>query len=446
MTPAERSPHYAWVVVALLLPVALLNYLDRQMLATMKASMVSDIPTIANKADWGLILGSFKWTYALLGPIAGYIADRFSRRWVIGASLLAWSAVTWWTGQCTTFSELLTARAFMGVSEAFYFPAALALITEYHLVPTRSRAVGVHQTGVYLGQILGGFAGYVAEAPALGWRWAFTSAGMLGVVYAIPLMALLRDPVRDKYRSLDFARDDSRGHPERAPDPERAKRVEGSPASIEGSALTEQPPSVVRGLLTNRNFILLVMYFTLPAIAGWIVRDWMPEILRERFHLGQGRAGVSAILFVQVASLIGAIVGGTLADRWMRRTNRGRIYTSAIGTMLFLPALFSVGNSGTLAVAIMGLIVFGLGWGFFDSNNMPILSQIARPELRATGYGIMNLVSISCGGFGDWAFGALRDRDVPLNLIFGVFAAVALLSVGIVMMIRPRGADAGVVA
>jgi len=202
------------------------------------------------------------------------------------------------------------------------------------------------------------------------------------------------------------------------------------------------PSRALTELLTNRNFILLVLYFTLPAIAGWIVRDWMPEILRERFHLGQGRAGVSAILFVQVASLVGAVIGGTLADRWMRRTNRGRIYTSAIGTMLFLPALFSVGNSGTLAVAIMGLIVFGLGWGFFDSNNMPILSQIARPELRATGYGIMNLVSISCGGFGDWAFGALRDRDVPLNLIFGVFAGVALLSVVIVMMIRPRGDDA----
>jgi MFS family permease len=412
----DRSRRYAWLVVALLLPVALLNYLDRQMLATMKASMVSDIPTIANKADWGLILGSFKWTYALLGPIAGYIADRFSRRWVIGASLLVWSAVTWWTGQCTTFHELLTARAFMGISEAFYFPAALALITEYHLGPTRSRAVGVHQTGVYLGQILGGFAGYVAEAPALGWRWAFTSAGMLGVLYSIPLLALLRDP-------------DRRAHG--AP---RGQSPSGSDPNV--------APSVVRGLLTNRNFILLVMYFTLPAIAGWIVRDWMPEILRERFHLGQGRAGVSAILFVQVASLVGAVVGGTLADRWMRRTNRGRIYTSAIGTMLFLPALFSVGNSATLAVAIMGLIVFGLGWGFFDSNNMPILSQIARPELRATGYGIMNLVSISCGGFGDWAFGALRDRDFPLNLIFGVFAAVALLSVVIVMMIRPRGDDA----
>ena len=411
------------MVVALLLPVVLLNYLDRQMLATMKASMVADIPTIANKADWGLILGAFKWTYALLGPIAGYISDRFSRRWVIGASLLAWSAVTWWTGQCTTFQELLTARAFMGISEAFYFPAALALITEYHLGATRSRAVGVHQTGVYLGQIVGGFAGYAAEAPALGWRWAFSASGLVGVVYAIPLLALLRDPVRGEARIprlAALARDD-RGDAALARDD------------------TSRGTGVVRGLLGNRDFILLVAYFTLPAIAGWIVRDWMPEILRERFSLGQGRAGVSAILFVQVAAMIGAVAGGILADRWARHTPRGRIYASAIGTTLFLPALFGVGNAGTLGIAITGLIVFGLGWGFFDANNMPILSQIARPEWRATGYGIMNLVSISCGGFGDWAFGALRDRNVPLNLIFGVFAGVALLSVVIVLMIRPRG-------
>jgi MFS family permease len=409
MSELARSRHYAWIVVALLLPVALLNYLDRQMLATMKASMVGDIPSIANKADWGLILGSFKWTYALLGPVAGYIADRFSRRWVIGASLFLWSVVTWWTGHCTTFTELLTARAFMGISEAFYFPAALALITEYHLGPTRSRAVGVHQAGVYLGQILGGFAGYAAESPDHGWRWAFSTSGMVGALYAIPLLVLLRDPVRTA--------DDS------------------APKATTG---------VVRGLLGNRDFLLLVMYFTLPAIAGWIVRDWMPEILRERFSLGQGKAGVSAILFVQIAALVGALAGGTLADHWRRRPPRGRIYASAIGTLLFLPALFSVGNAGTLGVAIAGLIVFGLGWGYFDSNNMPILSQIARPEWRATGYGLMNLVSISCGGFGDWVFGALRDRHVPLNLIFGVFAGVALLSVGIVLMIRVQRDSRGI--
>jgi sugar phosphate permease len=278
---------------------------------------------------------------------------------------------------------------------------------------------------VYLGQILGGFAGYVADSPAHGWRWAFSTSGMLGVLYAIPLLALLRDPVR-------------------TPSDDGLQREGGSRVAPDDGDAPQAMTGVVRGLLGNRNFILLVMYFTLPAIAGWIVRDWMPEILRERFSLGQGKAGVSAILFVQVASLVGALVGGTLADRWMRRTPRGRIYASAIGMLFFLPALFSVGNAGTLMIAIVGLVVFGLGWGFFDSNNMPILSQIVRPEWRATGYGIMNLVSISCGGFGDWAFGALRDRHVPLNLIFGVFAGVALLSVVIVLMIRVR--DEGVVA
>src|SRR5262245_53496548 len=300
----------AWLTVGLLVPVALLNYLDRQMLATMKASMVGDIPSIANKADWGLVLGCFKWTYALLSPFGGFIADRISRRLVIGTSLIVWSLVTWWTGHVTTFQELMAARALMGISEAFYIPAALALITDFHPGATRSRAVGIHQAGIYFGQILGGFAGYVADSPDLGWRWAFTTCGMIGVIYALPLLAILRD----------------------------APRGAGEPKDLAGNG------DAWRGLLGNRNFILLVLYFTLPAIAGWVVRDWMPDILREKFSLGQGKAGVSAILCVQIASLIGALVGGALADRWMQFTNRGRIFTSAIGMTMFLPALFSVGN------------------------------------------------------------------------------------------------------
>jgi dipeptide/tripeptide permease len=163
----------------------------------------------------------------------------------------------------------------------------------------------------------------------------------------------------------------------------------------------------------------------------------MPEILREKFQLGQGKAGVSAILFVQLASLAGGLSGGLIADRWMKKTARGRILTSALGMLLFLPALFSVGNAGTLQIAILGLVIFGIGWGFFDCNNMPILCQITRPEHRATGYGIMNLVSISCGGFGDWLFGVLRDQGTSLNLIFGAFSGLALLSIGVVLLIRP---------
>jgi len=392
---------FAWIVVLLLFPVALLNYLDRQMLATMKSSMVEDIPGIANKANWGIVLGSFKWVYAILSPFGGYVADRFSRRLVIGLSLLIWSAVTWLTAYVDSYEMLIATRALMGISEAFYIPAALALITDFHTGSTRSRAVGIHQTGIYCGLIVGGLAGYVADSPMLGWRWAFSACGVAGVVYSIPLFLFLRSPARAVTRE----------------------------ALSPGEAVTQ--------LLTNPNYLLLVLYFTLPAIAGWVVKDWMPDILKEKFQLGQGRAGLVAT-FVHPASILGAAIGGYLADRWMKRSDRGRIFVSALGMAMFLPALFSVGNASTAAIAVAGLILFGFGWGFFDCNNMPILCQLVRPELRATGYGIMNLVSISCGGFGDWGFGYLRDRNVPLNVIFGAFALIAALSIVIVLLIRPK--------
>lgn len=397
----------AWLVVLLLVPVALLNYLDRQMLAAMKSSMMHDIPDIATKANWGIVLGSFKWVYAALSPVGGYVADRVSRRHVIAVSLFVWSAVTWATGHVESFQQLVVARAIMGISEAFYIPAALALITEFHVGETRSRAVGFHQMGIYAGIIIGGFSGYVADSPSLGWRFAFSVCGVVGVVYALPLFVLLRNPPRAA---------ESRSQP--------------------------TPWTAIHELFSNVSFVLLVLYFTLPALAGWVVKDWMPDILKEQFKLGQGKAGMSAVLYVQVASLIGVGIGGWLADWWMRRSIRGRIFVSAIGMSFFLPALFGVGNAGTLSVAIGFLLLFGLGWGFFDCNNMPILCQLVRPELRATGYGFMNLVSISCGGFADWGFGALRDRGVPLNVIFGVFAGVALLSVVIVLLIRPRETSA----
>lgn len=401
---ADSFAKVGWYVVLMLFPVAVLNYLDRQMLATMKASMVADIPSISNKADWGMLLASFKWTYAVLSPFGGWIADRTNKRFVIAGSLFLWSAITWWTGHATTYSELLTARALMGISEAFYIPTALALIADYHPGQTRARAVGLHQAGIYTGQILGGFAGYVADSPGHGWRWAFSLCGVAGILYALPLLALIRDPNQPS-------------EPTQSPTPAAA--------------------GAFRGLLGSRNFILLLLAFTLPAIAGWVVRDWMPEILREKFHLGQGQSGVSAILYVQLASICGVLAGGTLSDRWMRTSPRGHVFTSAIGMLCFLPALFAVSTASHLGAAIAGLLLFGLGWGLFDCNNMPILCQVARREWRATGYGLMNLVSISCGGFGDWAFGALRDRDVPLPLIFGAFAGIALVSVFVVLRIRP---------
>jgi MFS transporter, Spinster family, sphingosine-1-phosphate transporter len=400
---------YAWIVVALLAPVALLNYLDRQMLAAMKFSLMTDVPDIGSEANWGRILALFKWTYAVLSPIGGYLADRYSKRHVIAGSLLAWSAVTSATGQVSSYDQLLWTRAIMGISEAFYIPAALALIADYHRGATRSRAVGIHQMGIYAGVIIGGFSGYAADNPELGWRWMFQICGMIGIVYAIPLFLAVRN----------------------VPQVEAGKPI----------ASASSPLASLRELLGNSSFILLVLYFTLPAMAGWIVRDWMPAILKTEFGIGQGKAGVSATVYWMLAAIAAALVGGWLADRWMLRSPRGRIYASAIGMALIVVAMLGVGYSpqtGSLTVAVGFLMLFGVGWGFFDCNNMPILCQVAAPHLRATGYGLMNLVSISCGGFADLGFGVLRDNQVPLMTIFGIFASVALISIALVLMIKPQ--------
>ena len=399
-------PRWAWLTVCLLAPIALLNYLDRQMLAAMKSSVMTDIPDIGSEANWGRMLGQFKWVYAFLSPVGGWIADRFGRRITICGSLFAWSAVTWWTGHVHSYGELLTARSLMGISEAFYIPAALALIADYHTGETRSRAISFHQMGIYCGVILGGFTGYAAEMPGLGWRGAFGWSGVVGMALAVPMLFFLKDRPRQE-------------------------AAQSESASGLGS---------VRALLTNRSFLLLVLYFTLPALAGWVVRDWMPAILKSEFKIGQGKAGVSATLYWQSAAIVGAFVGGWLADRRMRKTPRGRIHVSAVGMLMIIPALFGVGFSpqtGELWVAVAFLILFGLGWGFFDTNNMPILCQVTLPEQRATGYGLMNLVSIGCGGLADWGFGLMRDRHLPLAAIFSVFASVALVSVFLVLMIRP---------
>jgi MFS family permease len=358
------------------------------------------------------MLGQFKWVYAFLSPLGGLVADRLGRRRTIVCSLAAWSAVTWITGSVTTYHDLLWARTLMGVSEAFYIPAALAMITDLHAERTRSRAVGLHQTAIYVGMMAGGFGGYVADAPDLGWRWAFHSAGMVGLAYATPLALGLRWLA-----------------------PERGVRA-GS--AVDGAGPGAARTGVLAGLrelVTNVPFLMLVACFTLPALAAWIVRDWMPAILKQQFNIGQGVAGVSATLYTTIAMLAGAAIGGWVADRWSRATPRGRAYTGAIGIALLVPGLFGVGNAATLGAAVAFLVVFGLGWGCFDCNNMPILCQLVRPELRATGYGLMNLVSISFGGLADWSFGAMRDAGMPLNASFAVFAAFALVAVGLMVAV-----------
>jgi len=403
---ATSPRFYAWAVVALLWPVVMLNYLDRQMVSTIRASIRADIPTIANDQDFGILMAVFMWVYAFLSPVGGFIADRFNRRWTVIGSLFVWSAVTWATGHCATYSQMLGCRALMGISEAFYMPAALALITDFHPGGTRARAVGVHLSGIYAGLALGGIGGYIAQTSS--WRNCFTWFGAAGMVYAVVLILGLKDK------------------PAAA---EETERLRNHPVTI---------GDTIRSLWTQPAFWILVVYFTLPAIAGWVTKNWLPTYIADTFKLKEWPAGLSATSFIQIASFAGVLLGGIIADYWMRVTWRGRIFTSAAGVFLMVPALLGLGCAWSLGAAMGFMALFGLGWGFFDCNNMPILCQIARPEHRATGYGFMNLVSISVGAVATVALGWMRDHGIKFSVAFEVSAAVALLSAFLILFLKPR--------
>ncbi|MEI6196023.1 MAG: MFS transporter, partial [Verrucomicrobiota bacterium] len=316
-----------------------------------------------------------------------------------------WSAVTWATGHAHTYSQMLAFRALMGISEAFYIPAALALIADFHTGGTRARAVGIHQSGIYVGLALGGVGGYIAQTSS--WRNCFTWFGAAGVLYAAVLILALRD-AGDNDRVLG------------------TKRIH---VTFSGT---------VRALWSQPAFWILVVYFTLPAIAGWATKNWLPTYLADTFKLKEGPAGLSATGYIQIAAFGGVLFGGVIADWWMRFTSRGRIYTSAIGVLLLVPALLGLGYAGSLGAAIVFMVLFGIGWGFYDCNNMPILCQVARPEHRATGYGFMNCVSISVGAGATVLLGWMRDHGIKFSVAFAVSAAVALLSAGLILVVRPR--------
>jgi predicted MFS family arabinose efflux permease len=313
--------------------------------------------------------------------------------------------MTWLTGHAHTFREMAWIRALMGMSEACYIPAALALIADFHPGATRSRAIGIHMCGIYAGQALGGVGGYIADGSS--WRNAFYWFGAAGVGYAFFLMFALRDSQR-QIADENLKRENVRFW--------RSTRV----------------------LLSSGAFLILVIYFTLPGIGGWAIKNWLPTFLAANFNLRQGPAGMSATGYVTFASFAGALLGGLLADRAMRFTPRGRIYVTAIGMALCAPALSGLGHAGSLGYAIVCMILFGLGFGFFDANNMPILCQIVRPEYRATGYGIMNLIAVAAGAGVTVLMGAMRDRGISLGVVFTLCAAAALLGGLLILLVRPR--------
>lgn len=359
---------YPWVVVGLLWLVGVLNYLDRQMLSTMKPSMMVDIAELAKAESFGRLMAIFLWIYAFMSPISGIIADRINRKWLIVGSLFTWSSVTLGMGFAQTFDQLYVLRAIMGISEAFYIPAGLSLIADYHLGKTRSFAIGIHTTGIYLGQALGGFGATIATK--LSWHSTFFLFGIIGMVYSFILLFFLKE--------------------------KKTYKVE----STERSSLKKELSmafNAFRILFGNVAFWVLLFYFSAPSLPGWAVKNWVPTLFSETLHMDMSEAGPLATMTTALASLAGVLLGGYVSDRWSQHNLKGRIYTGVIGLALTIPALFLLGYGSGFEFILLGGLCFGLGFGVFDVNNMPILCQFVSSRYRATGYGLMNLVGISAG-------------------------------------------------
>lgn len=399
---ASRAGLKAWLLVLLLCFAGALNYLDRTMITTMRDAVSKQMPM--SNAQFGLLTSVFLWVYGLFSPIAGFLADRFNRSRVIIASLFLWSLFTWLTAYVQTFEQMLLARALMGMSEACYYPAALALIADYHRGSTRSMATGIHEVGITVGASLGFLGGMIGEK--YDWKMAFSSFGLVGIVYALLLLFTLKD----------------------APDAS-TNRAKGSSSK----------PSLKAGLhhlFAEQSFVLLVAFWGLLGIVGWMVMGWLPVYYRENFGLSEGIAGVYATGYLYPASMAGVLVGGYLADRWSTVNPRARIFIPAIGLVVAAPGIFLASYTSVLPLTVVFFMVYSFARAFTDSNLMPILCMVADDRYRATGYGVLNMFSCIIGGFGLLAGGVLRDSTVSLGVVFQMASVLIVICAVILYSIR----------
>lgn len=403
---------YPWIVVALLSVVAFLNYLDRQMLSTMQAAIGVDIAQLQDARNFGRLMAIFLWVYAVVSPFAGSIADRLSRKWLIVGSLGVWSLVTLLMGHCHSFSQMYWLRGLMGVSEALYIPSSLSLIADYHAGKSRSLAVGLHMTGLYLGQAVGGFGAIFASA--LSWRMTFHWFGIIGVAYAAVLMFFLK---------------------------EKRGEVAGQAGHDGAAAPVRDRESILRSfglIFSNIAFWVILFFFASTSLPGWATKNWLPTLFAQHLPGGMSVAGPVATITIALASFIGVMVGGPLSDRWVKKNLRGRIYTSAIGLSLMIPALVLMGLGQGMVTAIISGLIFGFGYGMFDTNNMPILCQFVPSRLRATAYGFMNMVGVAMGALCTQLLGRIPNLGLSFALLGGVTALALILQLTI---LRPTTDD-----
>ncbi len=418
--PVTKPGKWAWIAVAVLWVVVMLNYFDRQLLAVLNKSMTEGPGCIEmTQAQFGIVTSAFLIVYAALSPVGGYLADRFSRSFIIMCSLVVWSIVTWMTGKSETYEELIFWRAMMGVSEAFYIPAALALITDYHRGSTRSLATGLHMSGIYAGQVMAGYGAMMAGDPCqMGWRLTFEVFGFIGVAYGLIVLFFLRDP--------------------------KAEEAPATAAAAEEAAAPAAPQftlgQMLKSIFTGRGMYLLLLMISFAGFANWFLLGWYPRLLQDMFDISEADAGPAATQWINIAKYISVLACAVIADRWYLRNKNARAYVPGIafciaGPCVLLAMIFGaeIGLAAVLALVAMQ----GVAQGSMDATLMPVLRSTIDERFAATGYGLLNLTSVGAGALVSWLGGMLKDAGTPLSMVLSL-AGILMMLCGIILFLLPK--------
>ena len=382
----SSNKNYKWYVIGMLWWIAFFNYADRQ-------AVFSVFPLLSREfhlsnLQLGLLGSSFAWVYGLSAPFVGNFVDRVRRKTAILSGLEIWSLICMATAASRTFVHLLFFRAFEGLGEAVYFPASMSLISDYHGKATRSRAMGTHQTSVYIGTIAGGFfAGLIGQH--YGWRLSFVVFGGCGVLLGLVLNKFLIEPVRGAADRADLAAG--------APPPVTPRRM-----SI---------PEFLKLIWSTPTLMLCMVAFMCENFTAMVLFTWMPTFLYQRYHLSLAMAGLTATLYVQATSILGSPIGGWMADTFRKRMPGGRILVQAIGIFLEAPFAAWCALTGSLNWLIVSLLLWGIFKGFYEANIFASVFDVVRPEARGTAAGFMNMTGwLAGGGSAPVIVGLLADR------------------------------------
>ena len=428
---------YKWRVVGMLWCISFFNYADRQAIFSVFPLLEREMNLTT--VQLGLLGSGFAWVYGLGAPFAGVIVDRVRRKTAILGGLHVWSLICMATVLSKNFRHLFWFRAAEGLGETFYFPASTSLISDYHGPDTRSRALGLHQTAVYMGTIGGGyFAGLLAET--YGWRLAFIVFGGLGVLLGLVLQRFLIEPARGASERPPLATD-----VKVSPDPR-------SPTSDPRSGPPDPRSPIPDPRLTFRDFLRLVGRtptllcllgaFMCANFVAVVLLSWMPKFLYDKFHMGLAMAGLTATIFVQLASMAGAPIGGWLADAWRRRSPRGRMAVQAVGMFGGAPFVVVCGLTQSVGTLIVALTLWGLFKGLYDANIFASVFDVVPPAARGRAAGFMNMIGwLAGGGSAPLVIGMVAAKSslgTAMALASVVYVAAGLLLIA-GMMLLPDG-------